>query len=105
MDPNVKSYFYVTSVNKIRSPDDADNDNLRILWQVDHGFLLAAVQTLVKILDHYYQPGSNHITKKIWEGVVLLKNFKDEEGLYLSEMDNERLLNFHKMIVTNSLFL
>jgi hypothetical protein len=35
--------FYVTPVNKIRSPDDADNDNLRILWQVDHGFLLAAV--------------------------------------------------------------
>ena len=123
-----KESFYVTPVYKVYPPDD---DGLRILWQVDHGFSTRnrSLTQLVKIwtittsqdqirnisenlakVHKVYTSDHDHryTTKQMWKGVILLKNFEDEEGskstndgLYCSEMDNERLLNFHKMIVTN----
>ncbi|GBC01906.1 hypothetical protein RclHR1_04380007 [Rhizophagus clarus] len=107
-----------------------DND-LKILWQVDYGFSIRSysLTQLVKIwsvtkiqsqidkilnnlksLHKVYAPENNYryIVQKPCNGIILPKCFDGDEGtkstndvLHGTEMDNENLLEVHKMLVTN----
>ena len=107
--------------------DDLDNDGLKVLWQIDYGFSIRnnSYMQLVKIwsidtnLDKIkddlkevrkvYSPEYNYryaINKT--RDVFLPKSFENMEGtnfiscvMHGLEMDNEKLLEVHRMLVTN----
>jgi hypothetical protein len=105
--------------------------NLKILWQIDYGFSIRndSLAQLVKIWSitdnqkdiettesnlkntcKVYAPENNYryAINQMCENVILPKLFEDDEGTKSSndmlnryDMDNEKLLEVHKMLVTN----
>jgi hypothetical protein len=115
-------------VYKVELPD---NKNYKIIWQVDYGFSIRSysLTQLVKIwsitkdqnqidkilsnlrsVHKVYAPENNYRyeVQNPCNGIISPKNFDDDEGtkstndgLTGTEMDNENLLEVHKMLVTN----
>ncbi|PKY21480.1 hypothetical protein RhiirB3_409485 [Rhizophagus irregularis] len=109
----------------------SDNKGLKIIWQIDYGFSIRSysLTQLVKIwsitkdqnqidkilvnlksVHKVYAPENNYRyeIQKPCNGIILPKNFDDNEGtrstndgMSGTEMDNENLLEVHKMLVTN----
>ncbi|CAG8526884.1 15115_t:CDS:10, partial [Dentiscutata heterogama] len=118
---------HIVPVYKVEIPN---SDGLIILWQVDSGFSIRSCSltqhvkiwavtnnqeqicdTLknLKIIHQIYTDEHNYrcVTQEVGS-IILPKNFDDEEGtkssdgvLYDLDMDNERMLDIHKMLVTN----
>ncbi|CAG8616353.1 9660_t:CDS:10, partial [Ambispora leptoticha] len=122
LDPSLSIPVYATELD--------DHGGLKILWQVDYGFSvrnymlmqlvkvwavttnkdqIAKLLEYLKMLHQVYtvEQSSRCAIQRIRNDMILPKIFDEEkiksteDELHISQMDDEKLLEIHKMLVTN----